>query len=154
MRTTFAAVSVLLIVSLATRAFAQTPAEQLRHEEKKLAGLWNVIGAEADGKKMSGQQVPHLKLTFKDGRFSVQMDQEKPQEGTYKIDPSKRPKTIDISRTSGPNNGKQQLGIYELMGNSLKICACETGNDRPTTFDTTDKPGYTVLILRRSPEAR
>lgn len=141
----------VLAISLFGTALAQTPAERLKREEEKLAGAWRVTGVHVNGMILPSRQVPDLKLTFKDGQFTARLGKEKPQEGSYKLDPSKKPKTIDLERTLGPDKGKKQVGIYELTGHTLRICACEAGNDRPTDFDTNDKPGYTVLILKRVP---
>lgn len=151
MRTSQVFVTGMLALGLLGSAAAQTPEQRLQREEEKLAGAWRVTGAEADGQKVPAQQVPNLKLTFENGKYRVQLGDEKPQEGTYKIDPGKKPRTIDINRTTGPEKGKKQVGIYELTDNALKICACEAGNERPTDFDTSAKPGYTVLILKRVP---
>jgi uncharacterized protein (TIGR03067 family) len=141
----------VVIISLFGTARAQSPAERLKREEAKLAGTWRVTGVHVNGRILPSTQVPDLKLMFKDGQFTARLGKEKPQEGAYKLDPSKKPKTIDLERTSGPDKGKKQVGIYELAGYTLRICACEAGNDRPTDFDTNDKPGYTVLILKRVP---
>jgi uncharacterized protein (TIGR03067 family) len=153
MRTSLVIFAGTLVVASLGSVVAQTPEERREREHQKLSGVWRVTGVEADGKRLPPAEVPSLRLTFKDRQYTVQLGREKPQGGTYKLDPSKSPKTIDISRTTGPDKGKKQLGIYELIGNSLKICACEQGHERPTNFDTTEKPGYTVLILRRMPDA-
>jgi uncharacterized protein (TIGR03067 family) len=149
----FIVASLLAVVFLGPIA-AQTPQQRRQREDEKLAGVWRVVGVEVDGRTLAREEIPNLRLTFQKGQFKVQLGSEKPQEGTYQLDPGKSPKTIDIARTTGPDKGKKQRGIYELTGNNLKICACEEKNERPTTFDTQDKPGYTVLILRRIPEGR
>jgi uncharacterized protein (TIGR03067 family) len=142
----------MLALGLLGRALAQTPEERLKREEEKLAGTWRVTAAKANGERVPPDQVPKMKLTFKDGKFTVQRGEEKPREGTYKIDPTKNPKTIDIvNRTTGPEKDQKQVGIYELTGNELKICACDASKKRPTNFDTRDKDGYSVLVLKRVP---
>jgi uncharacterized protein (TIGR03067 family) len=151
MRKILTAAAGMLALGLFGQALAQTPEERLKREEEKLAGTWRVTAAKANGERLPDREVPDLKLTFKDGKYTVQFGKEKPQEGTYKIDPAKNPKTIDINRTTGPEQGKKQVGIYELTGNELKICACDASKDRPANFDTRDKPGYSVLVLKRVP---
>jgi uncharacterized protein (TIGR03067 family) len=141
----------MLALGLLGQAVGQTPEERLKREEEKLAGTWRVTAAKANGVRLQPREVPDMKLTFKDGKYTVQLAKEKPQEGTYKIDPSKNPKTIDVNRTTGPEQGKKQVGIYELTGNELKICACDASKKRPTDFDTRDKDGYMVLVLKRVP---
>ena len=41
------------------------------------------------------------------------------QVGTQKLDPSKSPKTLDVTVTEGLNKGAVMLGIYELGGDTL-----------------------------------
>jgi uncharacterized protein (TIGR03067 family) len=152
MRTISIVAITILTLGLLGRAAAVTPEQRLKREQEKLAGVWRVTGMQVNGTILPARQVPDLKLTFKDGKFTVRLGKEKPQEGTYKIDPSKKPKTIDIiNGKTDKEKDKDQVGIYELIGNSLRICACPVGSERPTDFTTNDKPGYTVLILKREP---
>ena len=44
--------------------------------------------------------------------------------------------TMDIISTEGPNKGKTFLAIYELDGDTLKVCYDLTGKSRPTEFKT------------------
>lgn len=141
----------MLALGLFGQVIAQTPEERFQSEEEKLTGTWRVTTAKANGERVPPEHVPPLKLTFKNGKFTAQIGKGEPQEGSYKLDLSKNPKQIDLNRTQGPKEGRHQIGIYEFAGDTLKICACETGNKRPTNFDTRDKPGYTVLVLRRVP---
>jgi uncharacterized protein (TIGR03067 family) len=69
-----------------------------------------------------------LKMTFDGDKVSAKsMDETK--DGTFKVDPTKKPKEIDI--TVG---GKASKGIYELKDDTLKICVSD--GDRPTEFVT------------------
>jgi uncharacterized protein (TIGR03067 family) len=83
--------------------------------------------------------------------------------GTITVDPSKTPKQIDLATHSG-GQPRVTLGIYQLEGDTLKLCLAPTtarrrvvtdggkeelvvtGGKRPTAFDP--KQG-TVLVLKR-----
>jgi uncharacterized protein (TIGR03067 family) len=54
-----------------------------------------------------------------------------------KIDTSKKPKTMDIIGAEGPNKGKTFLAIYELNGDTLRVCYNLGGKERPAEFKTT-----------------
>ena len=56
------------------------------------------------------------------------------QVGIQKIDPTKSPKTIDVTMTEGPNKGAIMLGIYEIDGDTLKVCFDAEVKKRPTEF--------------------
>ena len=82
---------------------------------------------------------------------------------TITLDPTKNPKQIDLTTNSG-GQSSVTLGIYQLEGNTLKLCLAPTtprrivvrdggkqevvvtGGKRPTGFDP--KQGA-VLILKR-----
>jgi len=59
-------------------------------------------------------------------------------EGTVKIDGTKKPKTMDIVGTEGPNKGKTILSIFEFDGDKLKVCYDLGGKNRPEEFATKD----------------
>jgi uncharacterized protein (TIGR03067 family) len=63
----------------------------------------------------------------------------------YKIDPSQKPKTMDLEPEN--NKLKADLGkaIYELNGDTLKLCL-GTNDTRPTEFT---EMGRASLVLKR-----
>jgi uncharacterized protein (TIGR03067 family) len=66
--------------------------------------------------------------------------------GTFKLDPTKRPKALDFTSNQGPGKGKTFKGIYELRGDTLKFClAGSPDQDRPTKFRS--KPGSSQLVF-------
>jgi uncharacterized protein (TIGR03067 family) len=140
----------LLLSPLAAHAF-QSAEDRLKREEEKLAGAWRVVSVEAGGQAVPQTQFRGLKMTFKGGKFTAQKGAGDKQEGTYKLDPSQSPKRIDISRKNGPKEGRDQLGIYSLAGNTLKICTFGSAKIRPDSFDTRDRPAATLMTLRREP---
>lgn len=140
----------LLLFPLAAHAF-QSAADRLKREEEKLAGTWRVVSVEAGGQAVPQNQFRGLKMTFNSGKFTAQSGAGDKQEGTYKLDPSQGPKQIDIARKDGPKEGRDQLGIYSLVGNTLKICTFGSAKSRPDSFDTRDRPAATLMTLRREP---
>jgi uncharacterized protein (TIGR03067 family) len=140
----------LLLTPLAAHAL-QSADERVKREEEKLAGTWRVVSVEADGQALPAKQFRGLKMTFKAGKFTAQREQGDKQEGTYKLDPSKNPKRIDIARKDGPPEGRNQLAIYSLAGNTLKICSDNSDKDRPDGFTTRGKEGRVLMTLRREP---
>jgi uncharacterized protein (TIGR03067 family) len=140
----------LLLFPLAAHAF-QTAEERAKREEEKLAGTWEVVRVEADGQALPAKQFRGLKMTFKAGKFTAQMGQGEKQEGTYKLAPTKNPKQIDIRHKTGPLAGRDQLAIYTLAGNMLKVCSGGSAKERPDGFETRGKEGRVLMTLRREP---
>jgi uncharacterized protein (TIGR03067 family) len=50
------------------------------------------------------------------------------------LESTAKPKGITVVGTEGPNNGKTFPAIYELDGNTLRICYDLSGAKRPTEF--------------------
>jgi uncharacterized protein (TIGR03067 family) len=118
-------------------------------EKKAFEGTWNVTVAERDGRKESEEDTKNLKLIFSGDKITIKI-QEEGQEAMYKLDPGKKPKAIDITPTAGPEKGKTFQGIYELEGDSLKLCWSEKKDARPTEFVTRPNSECFLLILNRA----
>ena len=138
--------SLSALVLFAAVAFAQ---DNAKDDLAKFQGNWTIESVIVEGKELPAEVVGAFKMSFKDNNYTVLIGQEK-TEGSFSLDPSKNPKTIDIVPENGPDRGRKQLGIYEIDGDKIKICAAQPGKDRPTNFETKDKIGYTVMILRRA----
>jgi uncharacterized protein (TIGR03067 family) len=116
-----------------TLGFAAVLAVQAQDAAKDLQGNW---AGEHKDKKMT--------FRFEKENFTVQHGDEEII-GTFKVEASKTPRTIDMTVTGGRGqvadgySGKTALGIYEVSGDKLKWCACEPGKDaRPQDFNEGD----------------
>lgn len=52
------------------------------------------------------------------------------------------PKVITFEFADGPKKGIKSHGIYEIAGNQLKLCYCESDKPRPTEFKSSPGSGY------------
>jgi uncharacterized protein (TIGR03067 family) len=134
------AAAALLLTGLAV-------AGDTKEDLKKLEGTWK---GEFEGKKFEMKmEKDKFTVTFSFGDNDIVF------KGKIKIDPSKKPKEIDLTVEEGKDfQGKTSQGIYEVDGDSLKWCANEPGMDtRPKAFP--DKEGETgeggmYLVLKKS----
>jgi uncharacterized protein (TIGR03067 family) len=116
----------------------------------KMQGDWMVASLTNDGIKLSNDEAQTLFRTVKGNRFTIFRFSKPLNQGTFKIDATKKPKTID-SMGSKPNS-KPILGIYEFNGDTLKICNALPGMPRPTDFEA--KPGSNHSCLVWMPEKK
>jgi uncharacterized protein (TIGR03067 family) len=100
-----------------------------------IQGTWLPSAAELAGEKFPDEVRKSIKLVVKDGKYTVTVGKEVDQ-GTVKLNPSAKPKALDITGTDGPNKGKTILTIYELDGDTLRVCYDLSGKSRPTEFNT------------------
>jgi len=116
---------------------------------EKLQGTWNIVTLEMEGQKYppGGSQI-----TIKGDRFiSLNMGAE--YEGTVSVDAGKTPRAFDLNFDKGPEKGNQSLGIYELDGDTWKICLGLTGKSRPTQFAALPGTGHALELLKRETAA-
>jgi uncharacterized protein (TIGR03067 family) len=131
-----------------TLAFVVTVAVVARADDKKdedaIQGYWVAAEAELGGNKLPDDQRKSIKLDLKDGKYQLGVDK-----GTYKLDAAAKPKTIDVVGTDGPNKGKTIPAIYELDGDTLKICYELGGKGRPTEFKTAAGTKQFLVVYKR-----
>jgi uncharacterized protein (TIGR03067 family) len=125
------------VVGFAALGRSGTPADdraELEKEVRKFQGTWTFESSETGGRALSAEDLKGLILTFEGDKHTVKKGDEVIQVGTQKLDPSRSPKTIDVTMTEGPSKGTLMLGIYELDGDTLKVCFDPEGKKRPTEF--------------------
>jgi uncharacterized protein (TIGR03067 family) len=105
-------------------------------QQAKLEGTWRFVESSADASQKKEKR-PSMRVVFKGNTISF-IGEGKGQrtDGTYTIDPGSSPKTMDITTDQG---GKKvlTLAIYELDGDSLKLChylGPKAARDRPKQF--------------------
>ena len=101
---------------------------------KALQGSWRLVAGEIGGQKMTAEELKKAKLVFNGDRYTVRRGSGPTVAGTVKLNPTKNPKSIDITDSDGLYKGKTLLGIYALKGDELKECFTPPGGGRPAKF--------------------
>jgi uncharacterized protein (TIGR03067 family) len=118
-------------------ASGDPPGDAFTKELKALAGTWRPIFTENNGYKSSPEDLKGiLWIRDADGKWTARRgDKTVVEWAVKKIDATKNPKTIDLEITAGEYKGVVYLGIYELDGDTLRICfALPDRAERPTEF--------------------
>ena len=124
-------------------------APEPRTDYDKIQGVWRITAAVENGKETPAACNVKVRIRFTADKMIVTEGEEK-REGVYKLDPSRRPSTIEVTPEDGPNKGKKAAGIYQLSGDRLTIClALGEGNDRPSDFTAKADSGRVRLTLER-----
>jgi uncharacterized protein (TIGR03067 family) len=137
-------VLVMLIVWLPATAWSSEGKE----DSKMIEGTWLPVEAELGGQKFPAEVLKTMKLTMSDGKYTVKVG-EQIDKGTIKLEPTTKPKAIDITGTEGPNKGKTFLAIYELTDDTLRICYDLAGKKRPTEFKTVKDAKQFLVSYKR-----
>ena len=124
--------------------------DAVKKEVEKFQGSWIATSLEANGQKAPEEQVKLYRITFSGDKYVEKLAEQTIEEGTQKLDPAKKPKTMDITITQGAQKGEMQLAIYEIEGDTLKICAAQAGSkDRPTDFTAKAGSDRLLIILKK-----
>src|SRR6267143_875272 len=99
-------------------------------ELKKFQGIWAFESVEVGGKEVPIAEFKGIRVTFEGDKYTVKKGDEVIQAATQKLDPSKSPKTLDVTVAEGPNKGAVMVGIYEISGDTLKVCFDPEGKKR------------------------
>jgi uncharacterized protein (TIGR03067 family) len=131
-------------VSQATLALEKATAQEYQAFE----GSWRFASIQAAGKDLPEDSLKSYRLTCK-GREFTSVGPEGTLHGTFLVDISRSPKTIDVTFNDGPEKGQTFRGIYELKHDSYKVCMSPPGGDRPKAFQTKPQSSHVLELLTR-----
>lgn len=110
-----------------------------------LEGSWVVAS-------INGQTAPEgspaMTLTFTGDKYEQALGAEVNERGSFKVDATKKPMTIDLSITEGSDAGSTQLGVFEVTGDTMRLHLDTPGaNQRPADF--TMKDGAFLVVAKK-----
>jgi uncharacterized protein (TIGR03067 family) len=126
---------------------ANLPAED-KSDQEKIQGKWKIESGTRGGNPIPDDVSKNTIIVFDGNKMKMTFTrdgQEQTRDMTFKLDPTAKPKAIDVDI-----NGKPGLGIYSLEGDTLKICHGEEGDARPTEFVSKEGTKVAVIILKRT----
>jgi uncharacterized protein (TIGR03067 family) len=136
----------MLIAAVGLLMAAEAPkGDAAKKEYQKFTGTWRIESMVVEGAKVEEDQFKTARLVLKGDKFSMTHG-DVTYGGTYRVDVSKKPKTIDVVFTEGPDKGNTLLGIYELDGDTYKVCI---GKERPKEFVSKPGSGHVLEVFKR-----
>ena len=137
------------LLAVCTLLFAQAArADDL----KAMAGTWTVEAAEAGGKKIEPGEFKGITVKITGARYEVTV-KDKLDAGTLKLDATQQPKTMDATDTEGDDVGKVVKAVYELSGDTLRVCYALEGGERPKELATKEGSPLLMLTYKREKKA-
>jgi uncharacterized protein (TIGR03067 family) len=116
-------------------------------DQEKLQGDWTLQSGERDGEAFPEDLVKALKRNITGDKYVVTRDGETLAKGTFTLDAGQKLKTIDI-KLEGVDKPVQ--GIYELEGDTFKLCYAAPGEARPKEFATKGGSGLTLAVWKKA----
>ena len=129
--------AVLFAIAVAAPLSAQKPSAGAA----ALQGTWVV---QTINGQTPGDGSTEMSITFGAGTYYQTFGGKVNERGTFKVDASKKPMTIDLAITEGSDAGKAQLGIFAVTGDTLNANFDTAGG---TTRPADMKPAAGSLVL-------
>jgi uncharacterized protein (TIGR03067 family) len=111
---------------------------------KAMQGKWSIEKAELNGEAVNPEDLKDILVTITGERYELLIKDTK-DAGTLKLDETQKPKAMDGTDTEGDDVGKVTKSIYEISGDTLRVCYSLAGGDRPKEFVT--KPDSQLLLV-------
>jgi len=115
---------------------------------KAMEGKWKVEKAEAGGKEIESDDLKSMVVTITGNRYEV-LIKDKMDAGTLKLDETQKPKTMDATDTEGDDVGKVIKAIYEISGDTLRVCYAADAGERPSECATKEDAPVVMITYKR-----
>src|SRR5205823_5830382 len=112
-------------------------------DKKLLQGCWRTTSEVLNGKPLLEGRWE--RMFFVGDTVLITCPEDWTSKGTYQLDDTKKPKTIDVFFDG------RMSAIYELNGDELRLCIGL--EERPETFKSTSRKPRWILILKRDNSA-
>jgi uncharacterized protein (TIGR03067 family) len=112
--------------------------------EGELVGEWQMLNAWQEGHALDARMVKTGRRVTTATHTTTYFGKQVFLNAAYTIDSTVRPKTIDLD-----NRGKKQLGIFDVEGDTMKICFAAPGRPRPNDFESRAGDGNTSALWKR-----
>lgn len=117
----------------------------IQRDKERLQGTWNFVSGLREAQMLIAGD--HFTVKFKNGDIYL---------GIYTLDPTTKPKMMDMTIHEGPekHRGKTSLVIYELDGEHLIWCPAEPGTGNRRNAFPPDNDLHHLCIVFRHEKAR
>jgi uncharacterized protein (TIGR03067 family) len=112
-------------------------------EAKKLQGDWKQLKMVLNGKETKEETAQQFAFRFEGSRFKNSRNGKTISEGTFTIDPSKRPPEMDLIE----KDGTKLFAVYSLAADTLTICFHE--DVRPEILESKLGQRRLFVVLQR-----
>ncbi len=114
-------------------------------DQEKMQGKWQAESLVRDGEAVPKSDVAGLRLRIEGNRYFLEGDTD-PSEGTFELTEDVSPKAMNVT-TAG---GDEARAIYDVTGDTLKVCYAADGGSRPSEFKSESYSGRVLAVYRKA----
>lgn len=141
-----------LLLGLVCAQAGDAKKEAAKKDQKKLQGTWEAAEVVLNGAPVPDDARKGITFTFSADKMTLTGPGGiGKREYTFTLDPTQMPKAIDTVPQDGPFKGKSAPAIYELKGDTLKLCIPNRPtSERPKTLESTKGSSLGLFVLKRA----
>src|SRR3954471_16806114 len=115
----------------------------------KLQGTWQLVAMEVEGHEAPADELKDRNAVYEGDRLSLRAGETVRRRGIVTLEPGRSPKAMNTWDQDGPYADQTVPGIYELDGDTLKVCFARPGEERPKEFSTKSGSGFLFCVYKR-----
>jgi uncharacterized protein (TIGR03067 family) len=120
-----------------------------REDLKKLEGAWDRVSMEFEGEAWPAEKIEGWTAMYEGDRLTLRINGKVYRESIVTLDPSRLPRAMNSWDLDGPAADQTVPGIYEIDGDTLKVCFAKPGSKRPKEFTTKKGTGFLYCEYKR-----
>jgi uncharacterized protein (TIGR03067 family) len=140
----FVPLAIAVAVATAPLVAAQAPPAKPKGLMASIQGVWQMTQVNGQDVAAAGQDVT---ITIKDSTYMQSVNGQVIERGTFTLDDTKKPATIDLTIVEGDDAGKTQLGVIEIEGSAMRGKLADPGAVRPVDFNIAE--GSFVFVMTK-----
>ena len=143
-------VRILLVILMGLCGRGDSPdGDAAKKDLELMQGDWAAASMVRDGVSFPDEEAQAYFRTVKGDHYTVFYFRKVLGKGTFRLDATKQPKTIDFVPDAPMGAGKPMRGVYEISAKTYRICVAPPGKDRPTEFSAKEGSGHTLTVWER-----
>ena len=132
-----------------TAALLVTAEDAAKADLDRLQGTWQMVEMEAEGEAVPAEEIKTRTAVYEGNRLKLCQGDTVRRRGIITLNPGRKPKAMNTWDQDGPYEDQTVPGIYELDGDTLKVCFARPGQERPKAFTTKEGTGVLVCVYKR-----
>ncbi len=120
-----------------------------RDDLKKLEGTWDRVYMELEGEVLPPDTIEGWAAMYEGDHLMLRIHGKAYRESIVTLDPSRLPRAMNSWDLDGPAADETVPGIYEIDGDTCKVCFAKPGHKRPKEFTTKSGTGFLYCEYKR-----